>query len=96
MPVWAWSMGRAIRAEATRKTADWIDAGAAPPRPVSLGIVAGPRTQEPQVPYIEGFVAAVPTANKAKYIEHAREATGYFKSLGATRLVECWGDDVPK
>ena len=48
------------------------------------------------MPYIEGFVAAVPTANKAKYIEHARQATGYFKSLGATRLVECWGDDVPK
>jgi uncharacterized protein YbaA (DUF1428 family) len=48
------------------------------------------------VPYIEGFVAAVPTANKEKYIEHAREATAYFKSLGATRLVECWGDDVPK
>ena len=48
------------------------------------------------MPYIEGFVAAVPTANKAKYIEHAREAIGYFKSLGASRLVECWGDDVPK
>ena len=48
------------------------------------------------MPYIEGFVAAVPTANKAKYIEHAREAIAYFKDLGATRLVECWGDDVPK
>jgi uncharacterized protein YbaA (DUF1428 family) len=40
------------------------------------------------VPYIEGFVAAVPTANKEKDIEHAREATAYFKDLGATRLVE--------
>jgi uncharacterized protein YbaA (DUF1428 family) len=48
------------------------------------------------VPYIEGFVAAVPTANKEKYIEQAREAIAYFKELGATRLVECWGDDVPK
>ncbi len=48
------------------------------------------------MPYIEGFVAAVPTANKEKYIEHAREAIAYFKDLGATRLVECWGDDVPK
>ena len=48
------------------------------------------------MPYIEGFVAAVPTANKEKYIEQAREATTYFKSLGATRIVECWGDDVPK
>ena len=48
------------------------------------------------MPYIEGFVAAVPTANKEKYVEQAREATAYFKSLGATRIVECWGDDVPK
>ena len=48
------------------------------------------------MPYIEGFVAAVPTANKDTYIEHAREAAEYLKKLGATRLVECWGDDVPK
>jgi uncharacterized protein YbaA (DUF1428 family) len=48
------------------------------------------------MPYIEGFVAAVPTANKQKYIGHARQATAYFKDLGATRIVECWGDDVPK
>ena len=52
--------------------------------------------QERQMPYIEGFVAAVPTANKDTYIEQAREAAEYFKKLGATRLVECWGDDVPK
>ena len=48
------------------------------------------------MPYIEGFVAAVPTANKDTYIEQARQAAEYFKKLGATRLVECWGDDVPK
>ena len=48
------------------------------------------------MPYIEGFVAAVPTANKEQYRKHAKEAVAYFKSLGATRLVECWGDDVPK
>ena len=48
------------------------------------------------MPYIEGFVAAVPTANREKYIEHARGAVDYFKKLGATRVVECWGDDVPK
>ena len=48
------------------------------------------------MPYIEGFVAAVPTANKDAYIEQSREATEYFKKLGATRHVECWGDDVPK
>ncbi len=48
------------------------------------------------MPYIEGFVAAVPTANKDVYRKHAKEAVGYFRSLGATRCVECWGDDVPK
>jgi len=48
------------------------------------------------MPYIEGFVAAVPTANKEVYRKHAQEAVAYFKKLGATRLVECWGDDVPK
>ena len=47
------------------------------------------------MPYIEGFVAAVPTANKDAYLKHARDAAGHFKRLGATRLVECWGDDIP-
>lgn len=45
--------------------------------------------------YVEGFVAAVPTKNKEKYIRHAKEAAIYFKEHGATRLVECWGDDIP-
>ena len=46
--------------------------------------------------YIEGFVAAVPTANRDVYIEQAKQAAGYFKNLGATRITECWGDDVPR
>lgn len=45
--------------------------------------------------YVEGFVAAVPTANKQAYIDHATKAAGYFKEYGVTRMVECWGDDVP-
>lgn len=45
--------------------------------------------------YIDGFVAAVPTKNKAAYIKHAEEAVGFFKKHGAIKLVECWGDDVP-
>lgn len=45
--------------------------------------------------YIDGLVAAVPTANKSKYIEHARRSASIFKRHGAVRLVECWGDDVP-
>lgn len=48
------------------------------------------------MPYIEGFVAAVPKGNKETFIKHATEAAAYFKKLGATRLVECRGDDVPK
>ncbi|MBI3897003.1 MAG: DUF1428 domain-containing protein [Gammaproteobacteria bacterium] len=48
------------------------------------------------MPYIEGFVAAVPTTNKNEFANHAKEMAGYFKKLGATRCVECWGDDVPK
>jgi uncharacterized protein YbaA (DUF1428 family) len=43
------------------------------------------------MPYIEGFVAAVPKANKEQYIKHAKESVSSFKRLGATRCVECWG-----
>jgi uncharacterized protein YbaA (DUF1428 family) len=44
--------------------------------------------------YIDGFVIAVPTANKQKFIDHARQGDSVFIDLGATRVVECWGDDV--
>jgi len=47
------------------------------------------------MPYIEGFVAAVPAANKEAYKKHAAEAAPLFKEFGVTRMVECWGDDVP-
>ncbi len=46
--------------------------------------------------YIDGFVIAVPTANKQKFIDHARMADGMFIEEGALRVVECWGDDVPE
>lgn len=45
--------------------------------------------------YVDGFVAAVPAANKDAYLAHAKEAAALFKGLGATRLVDCWGDEVP-
>jgi len=45
--------------------------------------------------YVEGFVLAVPAANKESYRKHAAEAAPLFKEFGATRMVECWGDDVP-
>ncbi|MDX6587125.1 MAG: hypothetical protein QOI31_1598 [Solirubrobacterales bacterium] len=47
------------------------------------------------MPYIEGFVAAVPTANRDEYVEQAKKGAELMKKYGATRLVECWGDDVP-
>jgi uncharacterized protein YbaA (DUF1428 family) len=44
--------------------------------------------------YIDGFVLAVPTAHRQKFIEHARLGDSVFMELGATRVLECWGDDV--
>lgn len=46
--------------------------------------------------YIDGFVIAVPTANKQKFIKHAKDADGMFIEMGAIRVIECWGDDVPE
>jgi uncharacterized protein YbaA (DUF1428 family) len=45
--------------------------------------------------YIDGFVIAVPKANKDKFVEHAKTGDSVFLELGATRVQECWGDDVP-
>jgi len=45
--------------------------------------------------YIDGFVLAVPTANKEKFLAHARSGDVVFLEHGALRVVECWGDDVP-
>ena len=45
--------------------------------------------------YVDAFVAAVANKDKAAYIEHAKQAACVFKEHGATKLVECWGDDVP-
>ena len=46
--------------------------------------------------YIDGFVIAVPTTNKQKFLDHANEIDPIFLELGATRILECWGDDVPE
>jgi predicted enzyme related to lactoylglutathione lyase/uncharacterized protein YbaA (DUF1428 family) len=45
--------------------------------------------------YIDGFVIAVPTANRQKFIEHANMGDSVFIEMGALRVLECWGDDVP-
>ena len=46
--------------------------------------------------YIDGFVAAVPSANRDVYRDHAAKAAGVFREYGATQCIECWGDDVPE
>ena len=46
--------------------------------------------------YVDGFVGAVPTANKHTYKQHAEKVAAVFKEHGALKLVECWGDDVPE
>ncbi len=45
--------------------------------------------------YIDGFVIAVPTANRQQFIDHAEEFDRMLVDMGATRILECWGDDVP-
>jgi len=46
--------------------------------------------------YVDGFIMAVPTANKARFIEHAKLGDAVFREHGATRVLECWGDEVPE
>ncbi len=46
--------------------------------------------------YIDGFIAAVPNKKKTEYIQFAKEAAAVFKDHGATRVIECWGNDVPE
>ena len=46
--------------------------------------------------YIDGFVIAVPVANRDKFIAHANYGNSLFLDLGATRVVETWGDNVPR
>lgn len=44
---------------------------------------------------IDGFVIPVPAENRQASIDHATNADSLFMELGALRVVECWGDDVP-
>ena len=45
--------------------------------------------------YVDGFIIAVPTANKESYREMSAKAAKVFQEYGALHVVECWGDDVP-
>ena len=46
--------------------------------------------------YFDGFLAAVPVANKADYIRQATDAwERIFRDMGALSMTETWADDVP-
>ena len=45
--------------------------------------------------FMTAYVAAVPTKEKDTYFKHIEQAADLFKQHGATRVVECWGSDVP-
>lgn len=44
--------------------------------------------------YIDGFLIPVPNDKKEDYLAQARASAPIFTDLGATRIVETWGDDV--
>jgi uncharacterized protein YbaA (DUF1428 family) len=46
--------------------------------------------------YVDGFVLAVPKANKDAFQEHARMGDAVIMEYGALRVMECWGDDVQR
>ena len=47
------------------------------------------------MPYVDGYVLAVPRKNKSDYIRLAEESAVVFKEHGALSVVENWADDVP-
>lgn len=46
--------------------------------------------------YVDGFLAAVPTAKREAFRHHAETMAQIFKEFGALNVSECWGDDVPE
>jgi uncharacterized protein YbaA (DUF1428 family) len=46
--------------------------------------------------YVDGFVIAVPAANKEAFRDMAEKVAPVFIEHGAERVIECWGDDVPR
>ena len=45
--------------------------------------------------YIDGYVIAVPAANKGAYLAMAEKCAPIFQEYGALRVVEAWGEDTP-
>jgi len=46
--------------------------------------------------YIDGFVFAVPTADKEKFRAFGESIDVLFIKHGALQVIEAWGEDVPK
>ena len=46
--------------------------------------------------YVDGFVTAVPTADKETYRAHCQQMAAVFKEYGALEVIDTWGDDVPE
>lgn len=44
--------------------------------------------------YMDGFVIPVPKGNRQAYKDMAAMMAPIFLEHGATRVVECWGDDI--
>lgn len=44
---------------------------------------------------VDGFVIAVPTADKQAFSEQAHEFEAALEQFCALRILECWGDAVP-
>lgn len=48
------------------------------------------------MPYIDGYLIPVPKASRDAYKREAEKIAPLFKACGALKVVETWGDDVPK
>jgi uncharacterized protein YbaA (DUF1428 family) len=47
------------------------------------------------MPFVDGFLAPVPTANRDAYRKSAEAGWTMFREYGALKMRECWGVDVP-
>lgn len=45
--------------------------------------------------YIDGYLVPLTAANKEAYRLLTTKYSALLKEFGATRVVECWGDDLP-
>ena len=46
--------------------------------------------------YVDGFLLAVPKANKNSYLTLSEKIATIYKKYGALSVCECWGDDIPE